>query len=434
MERRELTEREKRHKRRKRNEIIAYTVFICFLAAIISGGYFGVKYVVRTIDDYNAKVEQAMNSGLELASGQEEEPPSTQQPTEYQTEATTEEALVDPLDELVDALLADMTLEEKVAGMFMVTPESITGVTKAIQAKEGTKKAIQENPVGGLIYSEKNYRSDEQFTQMIADTRSYSKFPMFFAVQRETGKSNAFGIGETPQAIELSSAADVQNAYATITDKLKVFGINMNLAPVADVVSEEGNKALQGRTFGSDAASAALLVKEAVNTLQAGEISAVLQKFPGEGAVDSTNGNQLSKSLEELRNSEFIIYQMAIASGTDCIMISNTKAPELTGDDMPCSLSRTVITDVLRQELGFDGVVITSALNEKSVTSILSSKEAAVMAIMAGADMILSPADYKEAYNGVLEAISEGTITSDRIEESLHRIYRIKYKNVDFGS
>jgi beta-N-acetylhexosaminidase len=314
-----------------------------------------------------------------------------------------------------------MTTEEMVAGMFMVSPESITGVDVAIQAGDGTKNALAENPVGGLIYSSKNFKSEDQFTQMLSNTSEFSKYPLFLAIKAECGDSTDFGMAATSKASELTDTDSVKEVYGSIAGIISEYGVNMNLAPVCDVVSENADSSLQGRTFGSDAAAAAPLVNAAVQSMQEHDISAVLQKFP--------SSTDTSKTLEELKNSEFVIYDMAIKNGAECIMVSDTQASALTGDETPCSLSKELITGVLRETLGFNAVVVTDYLNDSRITDKYSSAEAAVAAITAGADILLEPADYSEAYEGVLQAIADGTITTDRIHESMYRIYRIKYKN-----
>ena len=261
---------------------------------------------------------------------------------------------------------------------------------------------------------------------MMTNTRSYSKYPLFLAVRAECGDNIGFGIESTAKASELTDTDSVREAYGAIATKLAAFGINMDLAPVADIVSEQGNSSLQGRTFGSDGATAAPLVNAAVQSLQEHEVSAVLLTFPGEGAV--TDG-KVSKSLEEMKNSDFLTFQSAIQNGADCIMVSNVSAPEITGDDTPCSLSGTMITDVLRGTLGYNGIVMTDMLGDSAITARYSDGDAAVAAIVAGADILLCPADFSKAYQGVLDAVSAGTITEERIQESLYRIYRVKYKN-----
>lgn len=422
----EKTSREKRRRRRVRNQMLAYLTLIVIIVLIVAAGYFGVKGIIRYVKNYNDRVnrviEEAESSMAAETAGEV-----------YDTAASSDDSSVednegymptgdgdDFFDEMIGSLLENMSTEEMAAGMFMVSPESLTGVGTAVKAGDGTKTALAENPVGGLVYSAKNFQSAEQFTEMLANTKSYSKYTIFTAVKAECGSNTGFGIGATAKASELADTDSAIQAYESIASSLTAYGINMNLAPVADIVAEDGDAALQGRTFGSDAATAAPLVNAAVQTMQQSGVSAALQKFP--------SATVCTKSLEELKNSEFVIYDMAIKGGVDCIMVSNAKAENVTGDDTPSSLSPVMIQDVLRNTLGFNGVVITDSLNDSVITGSYSSAEAAVAAIQAGADMLLEPADYQEAYEGVLQAVADGTITKERIYESIYRIYRVKYK------
>lgn len=427
--REEQKSREKRRRRRIRNQIFAYLTLIVVLFLLVAAGYFAVKGIMKYVKNYNDKVNKVIEDA-ETSSAVETiaEVDDTNQSTADQnaigedTEGDVSAGIgEDPLDDLIESLLKDMTIEEMVAGMFMVSPESITDVQTVVQAKEGTKKAITENPVGGIVYLPKNFKSQDQFTQMIANTRGFSRFPIFTALKAECGTSTDFGMEATAKASELTDAESVKNAYGSITEKLALYGINMNLAPVSEIVSEGGDASLQGRTFGSDAATAAPLVSAAVQAMQEKEVSAVLQKFPGTAAG--------SKTLEELKNSEFVIYDLAIKNGVDCIMVSHIKVSGVTGDETPASLSSVMLNDVLRNMLGFKGVIITDYLNDTAITENYSSADVSVAAILAGADVLLEPENYQEAYEGVLQAIADGRITKERIHDSMYRIYRVKYKN-----
>lgn len=399
---------------------MAYMVLTVLVVAGLAGVYFGSKEIKQYIKGYNEKVSDALaEAETSITDEIEEELLSVE--NEDASDDETNDVESNPLDELVKALLKDMTLEEKVAGMFMVTPESITGVATVIQAGDGTKTAIAENPVGGILYSEKNFKSKEQFLEMLTNTKSFSKYPLFMAVKKELGEGTEFGVPSTTKASELKDSEQVKEMYSVISEQLVSYGINMNLAPVAEISSEDGDAKLKERVFSSDAATAAPLVNAAVQAMQEKEISAVLQKYPGIGAE--------TKTLEELKNSEFIVYDMAVKNGVDCIMVSHTIASEITGDSTPSSLSKVMITDVLRDTIGFKGVVITDSLKDSAISSKYSDAEASVAAIQAGADIILEPSDYKAAYEAVMQAVSEGTITEERINESLYRIYCVKYKN-----
>lgn len=421
----EKTSRRERRRRRLRNQILAYLLLIVMILLLLAAGYVGVKGVLRYLDDYNDKVNRVIEEAESSVAAEQESVPEPytgeiQSTVAEPVEGYTPPAEEDSLNTLIESLLSEMTIEEMAAGLFIVSPEDITGVGAVVQAGEGTKTAITQNPVGGLVYASKNFNSPEQFTQMLANTRGYAKYPIFTAVRAECGSSE-YGLEATAKASELADADSVRQAYGSIAAKLASYGVDMNLAPVADIVSEDGEASLQGRTFGSDASSAAPLVNAAVQAMQEAKISAVLQKFPGAAAG--------SKSLEELKNSEFVVYAAAIQNGVDCIMVSHVKAGSATGDDTPSSLSQVMISDVLRNTLGFDGVVMTDYLDDSAITDNYSSAEAAVAAIQAGADVLLSPEDYQEAYEGILQAVTDGTITPERIHDSIYRIYRVKYKN-----
>ncbi len=426
----ELENKLKRRRRRIRNQILAYAVTVVIIALVIMGGYLGIKAAVKNFRNYNEKVSEAIEEAEANASAAAEQESAevsaavTQESTESQTENTDTESDADPIDELVEALINEMSIEQMVAGMFMVSPESLTGVSKVIQAGESTKNAITQNPVGGLVYSAASYQSDEQFSEMLANTMSFSEFPLFLAVSRECGAQDLYGVDGGKNASELTDSDSVYEEYSAIAQKLSAYGVNMNLAPVAEVVSEDGDASLQGRTFSSDASTAAPLVNAAVQSMQENGVSAVLQKFPG---ISDKAG---AKSLEELNNSEFLVYSMAIQNGVDCIMVSHVSAEGATGEDKPSSLSEAMITDILRGSLGYDGIVMTDRLNDEAVTSKYTPAEAAVQAVQAGADILLEPQDYAEAYEGVLQAVQDGTISTERIHESIYRIYRVKYKNV----
>lgn len=415
----ELTDRELRRKRRIRSQILAYAILALLVIIIVVAAYFGAGKLISSVKKYNEKVNDAIESA-ESSVANDLENDASDSDTQG-SDNIYDYADNDALSDLVKSLVQDMTLEEKVAGMFIISPESITGVSTVIQAGEGTKNALAENPVGGFIYSANNYKSEEQFKEMLSKTIEYSKYPMFLAVSQECGKDTGFGVEETPTAMEISDTDSAVAAYTKIAQKLVSYGINMNLAPVSAVVSEDSGSELAGHTFGSDAATASPLINASVKAMQDVELNAVLMKFPG--------ANIENKSIEEFNNTDFVIYQSAISNGTDCIMVTNEKAKGITGDDTPAALSSVVITDTLRNVLGFKGVVITDSLNSSAITAEYDAGSAAVEAVVAGADMILEPEDYKKAYDGIIQAVADGTITTERIDESVCRIYKVKYKN-----
>lgn len=434
----EKTRREKRRRRRLKNQIFAYLVLVVIIVLILAAGYFAVKGVIHYMSDYSDKVNKVIEEAeSSMEAEQDSEVYSGEAPVivEEHNEGYASPTEDNPLDTLVNSLLNEMTIEEMIAGMFVVSPEAITGVGTVVQAGEGTKTAITENPVGGLIYAPKNFQSPEQFTEMLTNTRNYAKYPVFTIVSAECGSAD-YGLETTAKASELAAADsvsqsgdaesltydNVSEAYGKIASGLAAYGIDMNLAPVAEIVSADGEASLRERSFGSDAYMVSGGVEAAVQAMQESGVSAVLQKFPSMTAD--------SRTLEEFQNNEFLVHEAAIISGVDCIMVSHVKADSVTGDDVPSSLSTVIISDVLRNTLGFNGVVMTDYLDDSAITGNYSSAEAAVAAVQAGADLLLSPENYQEAYEGVLQAVTSGTITPERIWDSVYRIYCVKYKHM----
>lgn len=425
--------REYRRKRRVRNQVISYVCVIIFFAAVVTGAAMGIRTLTKNISE--KKQAEELAAQLEEISSQEEVAVA---PPETVNEEPSEE--VDWLEEMVEACIAEMPLEDKVAGLFMITPEALTGVSQAIKAGDGTKDALNQYAVGGLIYFSQNIKDKEQLTQMLSNTSSMSKYPLFLAVDEEGGSvsrvsGSKIEVPEVSDMAAIGASGDTKEAYnagTTIASYLYELGFNVDFAPVADVVTDTGSSVIGSRSFGSDPAAVGNMVAAMVGGLQDTGISSCLKHFPGIGdTTEDTHKGMASaeKSLEDMKASDFIPFQSGIGSGAHFVMVSHVSAPNLVGDNTPCSLSDKVITDVLRGELGYNGIVITDAMNMAAVTEYYASDEAAVMAIKAGADMILMPEDFQAAYDGVLAAVKDGVIAEDRINESLKRIYRVKYRD-----
>ena len=206
-----------------------------------------------------------------------------------------------------------------------------------------------------------------------------------------------------------------------------------DFAPDADVLTNPNNTAIGVRSFGSDPDMTAQMVEQAVKGFQDHQVSAVIKHFPGHGGTttDSHNGAAIvDRSLEELRSAEFLPFEAGIQAGVDMVMVGHLQVPQVISDDTPASLSSEMITDVLRNELGYDGIVITDSLSMGAITTYYTSADAAVKCIQAGGDMLLMPYSFTEAYQGVLDAVNSGEISEDRINESVTRILKVKCKNL----
>ena len=429
----EVDRREYRRKRRIRNQIIGYVSVIIVFAVIITGAVIGIRTIVKGSSEKKQAEELAKQ--LEEMSQQEAEAPVVEPPVQEETKTEA-----DWLEEMVDACITEMPLEDKVAGLFMITPEALTGVDKAIKAGDGTKEALNQYAVGGLVYFKQNIQDQEQLTTMLANTASMSKYPLFLAVDEEGGKVRRVGgssidVPEVEDMADIGAQGDTSKAYdagATLASYLYELGFNVDFAPDADVVTDASTSAVGKRSFGGDAAVVSDMVAAAVSGIQDTGLSACVKHFPGIGSTtaDTHEGMAvIEKSNDELKASDFLPFKAGIDAGVHFVMVSHASAPNIVGDDTPCSLSGKVITDTLRGELGYNGIVITDAMNMSAVTESYSADQAAVMALQAGVDIILMPDDFKAAYEGVLAAVKDGTITEERVNESLKRIYRIKYRD-----
>lgn len=352
-------------------------------------------------------------------------------------EASSNPAPSDPSPESADptlqSLLSQMTLHEKICQMLVVTPESITGVEAVTAAGDTTKKALQAMPVGGILYSKPNLRSKDQVKTMLENTQSYSAIPLMFTCDEEGGRVNRLMSTVNTTMIgpmldyKDQGAETAYNNARTIASDMSALGFNADMAPVADVWSNPENTVIGDRAYSDDFRQAAVLVASAVEGFHAGGAATALKHFPGHGdtSEDSHYGAVfITKTLEEIREKELLPFQAGIQAGSDMVMIGHLILSDI--DDQPAPFSHKIVTELLRQELGFDGVIITDGLQMKAMTDFYSDGEIACSAVKAGVDMLLCPANPEEAAAALEDAVKNGDITESRIEESVLRILKMK--------
>lgn len=420
----EFSRREERRRRRVRNQILVYVTTVAVIALVVVGIVFAVVKVSGVVRSRQKAAQQAEQEDQQQQKETEEIVIS--EPTPIEEEPREE---LDALDDVVDTCIDAMSLEDKVAGLFIITPEQLTGVGTAIKAGEATQTALNDHAVGGLVYHGANIKSADQFSTMLTTTASMSRYPIFLAVTEEGGEGtvakSAISVADVKTFAEMAETGDssvARSAGSEMGSYLSELGINVNLAPSANLDGKS-------HSFGTDSTQAASYVAALVEGLEGSEVSACLKTFPG--IVSETDTEQglasIQSDTDQLRAEEFPIFQAGIDAGADFCMISNVSAPNVTGDNTPCVLSSTVVTDLLRGELGFKGIVVTDDFTDAAITEYYTAGEAAVKAIRAGVDMIYMPENFEDAYAGVLEAVNTGALTEDQIDQSLHRIYRVKY-------
>lgn len=431
-----LKNRSKRHFNKNCYIFIAILiVFIAVLGMVFLIAAHGKKQ--KKVPDAEAVVTQTMDSDSESVLGFEE---STAEETEMQLiEEKSPEQL---LEERIDAKMAQMTLEERVLQMFMITPEALTGYGTVTAAGDVTYQSLQKYPVGGIILFAQNVIDPDQLGTMNGNLQNYSEeitgLPMFISVDEEGGKvariakNSNFSVETFSDMRSIGDSGDTAKAYEvgnTMGAYLNQYGFNLDFAPDADVLTNPDNQVIGTRSFGTDPYVVSEMTQSVVKGLEDNQVYACLKHFPGHGATsgDTHAGYAYTdKTLDELMQSELVPFSNGIQNGVHFIMVSHIAAPQVTGDNLPASLSPYMIQNVLREQMGYDGIVITDAMNMGAISDSYGSADAAVRAVNAGADIVLMPKDFVNAYQGVLNAVENGTISTDRIDESVRRILRLK--------
>lgn len=422
--------REERRERRQKDTkraTITVIVFMLFVVLLVAGIVFAVgKFVLpnRPAQDTQAQTD-----------------------TQTESDPVTEEIeapvvpMIDEATTQAAEFVAGMTLEDKIAQMFVLTPEALTGFSGVTAAGDTTKEWYGKRPVGGIVYLSENLKDPAQTTKMLTNMQTIAAertgLPAFLCVDEEGGSVSriagnpAFDVTDVGKMQDIGASGDSQNAYNAgnvIGGYLKELGFQVNFAPVADVLTN-GESVIGDRSFGTDSQQAAQMVTSELKGLLDAGVYGTVKHFPGHGAVsgDSHEGVvSTERTLEELLAAELVPFQSAVDAGVSFVMAGHIAAPNVTGDDTPASLSKVMLTDVLRTQMGYNGIIITDAMNMKAITEKHEAGEAAVLAVQAGADLLLMPEDYETAYNGLLDAVKNGTLSEERINESLIRIVKLK--------
>ena len=336
----------------------------------------------------------------------------------------------------------DMTLDEKIYQLFIVNPELLTHSGTVTSAGDSLHDALQEKPVGGIILFGANLTSIDQTRAMLSGMQQFAQEDggagLFLAVDEEGGyvarcANNLDTPALSPMATygARNSRAEAEQVGQVLGDTLHSLGFNVDFAPVADVDINPYNE-LGSRIFSSDPAVVANMVGGVVTGIQRdNHVAATLKHFPGLGAEDGNTHTDTKvtvyRSMDELRAVEFVPFQGGIDAGADFVMVSHATVTGI-GDDLPACVSPIVCTDLLRGELGFEGLIVTDSMQMYTISKVYSPGEAAVMALTAGVDVLLMPDDLDAAVQGVRDAVASGRLSEERIDESVRRILQKKQK------
>lgn len=405
--------------------IVLLIVMVCLAAGL--WGIFMLRGSAGKVGDH---VEND-NGNTGVAADVTESGTTTEEQTADSQETT--EVTEEEKPSLVDETLAGMTLHEKVCQMMFVTPEELTGEDGVTVAGDATRQALENYPVGGIVYFAKNLESQDQVKEMIDNSQKYSSIGLFVATDEEGGVVNRLMdtvgttyIGSMYYYKDDGDETAYENAY-TIANDMSALGFNLDFAPVADVWSNPDNTVIGERAYSDDYAQAAELVGNAVKGFNDGGVMCTLKHFPGHGdtAEDSHYSSAyVHRTKEEIMADEMQPFRSGIEAGAEFVMVGHLIVPDI--DEVPATLSYKIATGILRDELKFEGVAITDSFEMESIADNYSVDDAVVMSVKAGMDMILQPKDMASAVNSIEQAVADGELSEDRIDESVRRILTLK--------
>ena len=350
-----------------------------------------------------------------------------------------------------DSAIQKMSIREKVGQMFFVRPEALDTTIhwneyaelpdyKLEQVNKTMLAVNKDYPIGGMILYAHNIVDENQLKKFIDEIRELKGSPLL-AIDEEGGRvarianNENFDVPKYESMAAIAKSDDPEEAYKaafTIGSYVKKYGFDIDYAPVADVNTNPDNIVIGPRAFSDDPETAAKFVVSYLNGLESAGVIGTLKHFPGHGDVSTdTHYGYAStdKTWDEMLKCEMIPFKAGIKAGAQMIMTAHIAAPKVSGDDLPATLSSVILQDKLRGELGFDGVIVTDAMDMGAITKQFSNAEAAIKSIQAGVDVVLCSREFTQVFDAVVKAVEKGEIKESRIDESVKRILKLKQKN-----
>ena len=359
-----------------------------------------------------------------------------------------------PTDE-VEAQLRQMTLREKVGQLFYVRPECLDTTIHfnnsgsidvssddikeiKLQAVNATMRGVNEKyPVGGVILYAHNINDEAQLAAFIPQLRALKGSPLLCIDEEggrvaRIGRNTNFNVETFESMGAIGATGDPKNAYHcgnVIGTYLHRYGFDIDFAPVADVNTNPENIVIGARAFSDNPQVAAPMVTNYLQGLSDAGVTGCIKHFPGHGDTKADTHYGYAQSLKtwsEMLDCEMITFKAGIQWGAQLIMTAHIATPNVTGSDIPATMSPLILQDKLRRELGYENIIITDAMEMGAITQQYNPAEAAVGTLQAGADIVLGPQHFIEAFDAVVKAVEDGVLTEERIDQSVRRILRLK--------
>ncbi len=332
------------------------------------------------------------------------------------------------IDERVNNQLKHMTIEQKIAQMLIIDYESDTVDDPLISL-------LHNYPIGGVILMKPNITTYDKTKKFVQDLQTNSAIPLIISVDEEGGSVQRLKYltdieaTDIPYMYDLGKTNDEKLAYNVgkiMAQELRTIGVNVAFAPVVDIYSNPNNKVIGKRSFSNDPNLVSKMANSLAKGLEDNGVIATYKHFPGHGDTDIDSHYNLpiiSKTYDDLKNLELKPFNDAIANEAKMIMIGHISLPNIIGDNTPASLSKKIITDILKNDMNYQGLVITDALNMGALTNDYSDDEIYINAIEAGVDLLLMPNNVEEAIKCLKDNIDE-----KRIDKSVYKILKFKYE------
>jgi len=347
-------------------------------------------------------------------------------------------------DSQVDYWLAQLTIEEKIGQLLMLRLP-----WRATTANRGVRELLEAVPAGGIILFGDNVVSIPQVQALTEELQGLARLPLFIAADEEGGRVSRVGrlfVMPSPPAFSLGVQGDPAATYYAariIGQRLTLLGLNMNLAPVADIWSNPRNSVIGNRAFGREPQVVGDMVEAATQGLAAEGVMSVVKHFPGHGDTYEDSHYWLAffrHGRERFDQMEALPFVRGIRAGADGVMIGHIATPSFEGSrplldwmepwiesgSLPATFSDFWLQDILRGEMGFDGLIITDALEMRALTNHFTCAQIALGAFLAGSDILLMPANPVAAFQALLDGFHAGVFDEQRLHQSLRRIFRTK--------
>lgn len=357
-------------------------------------------------------------------------------------------------EEKVNEQLSQMTLRDKIGQMFIIrlgsldtlqVEDSVISIT-ACPIYDLPQRLVEfdkQYPVGGVILYNKNIQDPAQLIQLTGDMHAKLQNDPLVCIDEEGGRVSriantpSFNLHKYASMQEIASSGNPQDAYDAayyIGSYVKSYGFDIDFAPVADVNTNPENIVIGARCFSSNPDTAATFVLKYLDGLTAAKMMGCVKHFPGHGDVKNdthTGYAATTKTWAQMDTCEMVTFRAAINAGVQLVMTAHIAVPNVDpttyqGYSIPSTMSSVILQDKLRGSLGYQNVIITDGMDMGAITLHYSAEEAAIRTILAGVDIVLCPQNYRKAYDAVYQAVKDGRIPEERINQSVRRILKLK--------